>query len=135
TVSARAIGTGRALLARLPLDRLPLDRLPVSPRVLAIAAGAGALALIAGTILLLSSSRGPFARCGGLFSGGDCWGVVVDSGGNIFARVEEPSREAAEAAALKSCSERFGQAECRVIATITKSQCWSLAEMPTDPTR
>ncbi len=133
--SARAIDAGRKLIARLPLDRLPLDRIPVSPRVLAIASGATAFALILGAVLLLSSSKGPFARCGGLFSGGDCWGVVVDSGGNIFARVEEPSREAAEAAALKSCSERFGQAECQVIAAITKTQCWSLAEMPNDPTR
>lgn len=139
-VSSRASAAARALLARLPLDRLPLDRLPlnrlpVSPRVLAIGAGAALLLLIATAVLLVSGSQGPFARCGGLFSGGDCWGAVVDSGGNIFARVEEASEEAAKAAALKSCSERFGQSECRVIATISKDQCWSLAEMPSDPTR
>lgn len=115
--------------------RLPWDRIPVSPRVLAISVGSALFLLIGSAFLIFGSGRGPFAHCGGSFSDGECWGAVVDGGGNIFARVEEPTQEGAEAAALKSCSERFGQAECRVIATITNDQCWSLAEMPTDPTR
>lgn len=121
--------------ARPYVGRIRAGELPASPRTLAIVGGAAAFVLIASALLLFTSSRGPFARCGGFLFGGECWGAVVDSGGNIFARVEEPSREAAEAGALKSCSERFGQAECRVIATITADQCWSLAEVPTDPTR
>ncbi len=87
-----------------------------------------------GAALLASSHRSPFAACGGMFSGADCWAAVVDNGGNIFARVEEPSRAAAEAAALKRCSEVFDQG-CKVIATLTQNECWALAEMPSDPTR
>lgn len=105
------------------------------PRILAAAAAGGAALLLALGVLLFSGQSGPFARCGGLFSGADCWGAVVDSGGNIFARVQERSREAAEAAALKSCNEKLGRAECHVIARITKNQCWSLAEVSTDPAR
>ncbi|HRN89064.1 protein kinase [Hyphomicrobium sp.] len=105
------------------------------PRVLA-ASGAGVAALLLALgLLVFNGQSGPFARCGGLFSGADCWGAVVDSGGNIFARVQERSREAAEAAALKSCNEKLGRAECHVIARITKDQCWSLAEVSTDPAR
>ena len=113
------------------VDQLRALNLPVSPQTLAIVGGSALFVLIAGAFLLFGSS----SRCGGFFSGGECWGAVVDSGGNIFARVEESSREAAEAGALKSCSERFGHAECRVITTITEDECWSLAEVPTDPTR
>ncbi len=100
----------------------------------AIAAGAAAL-LAGGAVLLMSGKRSPFAECGGLFSGADCWGAVVDHGGNIFARVEERSKEAAEAAALKKCTDKFGAQGCEVIATISKQECWALAEMPADPTR
>ncbi len=77
----------------------------------------------------------PVAECGGLFSESDCWGAVVNNGGNIFARVEEPTRQAAEAAALRSCTSKLGGAGCEVIATISKQQCWSLAEVPADPGR
>jgi serine/threonine protein kinase len=100
------------------------------------AIGALGLALVAGAgLFLLGGKKGPFAECGGLFSKSDCWGAVVNNGGNIFARVEEPTREAAEAAALKSCTDKLGGAGCEVIATISKQQCWSLAEVATDPGR
>lgn len=100
------------------------------------AVGAGALALFGGgAVLLASGGRGPFAECGGLFSEADCWGAVVDKGGNIFARVEERSKEAAEQAALQKCVDKFGDSGCTVIATISKQECWALAEMPADPTR
>ena len=105
------------------------------PRLLAAAGAGAAVLLLALGVLVFSGQSGPFARCGGLFSGADCWGAVVDSGGNIFARVQERSPEAAEAAALKSCNEKLGRVECRVIARITKDQCWSLAEVSTDPAR
>lgn len=96
---------------------------------------AGVLLLLGGGALVLAGGvRNPFADCGGLFSKGDCWGAVVDKGGNIFGRVEESSKEAAEAAALKKCSDRFDQG-CAVIATISKHECWALAETPADPTR
>ena len=99
----------------------------------AIAAGLAVL-LGGGAAMLAGGGKGPFAECGGLFSGADCWGAVVDKGGNIFARVEEPSKQAAEAGAMKKCTERFDQG-CTVIATISKDECWALAEMPADPTR
>lgn len=100
------------------------------------AIGALGLALVAGAgLFLLGGKKGPFAECGGLFSKSDCWGAVVNNGGNIFARVEEPTREAAEAAALKSCTDKLGGAGCEVIATISKQQCWSLSEVATDPGR
>ncbi|MCC7251581.1 protein kinase [Hyphomicrobium sp.] len=98
------------------------------------AAVAAGLVALAGAVLYVSGGKNPFAECGGLFSAADCWGAVVDRGGNIFGRVEEPSREAAEAAAMKKCRERFDQG-CTVIATISKQECWALAESPGDPTR
>ncbi|HYD15380.1 MAG TPA: protein kinase, partial [Hyphomicrobium sp.] len=100
----------------------------------AAAAGVAAL-LVAGVVLLAGGGKNPFAACGGMFSGADCWGAVVDHGGNIFARVAEPSKDAAEAAALKKCTDKFGTQGCTLIATISKDQCWALAEMPGDPTR
>jgi hypothetical protein len=100
------------------------------------AIAAGVLALVAGGgALLASGMRAPFAECGGLFSRADCWGAVVNKDGNIFARVEEPAKEAAEQAALKKCGDKFGGTGCKVIATISKHECWALAEMPTDPSR
>jgi len=108
----------------------------VSKRTLTLAGAAavGLLALGSGAALLASGVKQPFAECGGLFSKSDCWAAVVDKEGNIFARVEEPSKEAAEQAALKKCGERFSDG-CKVVATLSKTECWSLAEMPADPTR
>jgi serine/threonine protein kinase len=100
----------------------------------ALAAGVVALAG-GGALLLAGGNKGPFADCGGLLSGADCWGAVVDHGGNIFARVEERTKEAAEATALKKCVDKFADKGCAVIATISKQECWALAEMPADPTR
>lgn len=100
------------------------------------ALAAGLAVLLGGAGLLYASGgRNPFAECGGLFSAADCWGVVVDKGGNIFARVEEPSKQAAETAAMKKCTDRLGAQGCTAIATITKQECWALAEMPADPAR
>ncbi|WP_072392965.1 protein kinase [Hyphomicrobium sp. CS1GBMeth3] len=94
----------------------------------------GLVALLGGGATLVAGNKNPFAECGGLFSGADCWGAVVDRSGNIFARVEEPSRAAAEAAAMHRCTERFDQG-CKLIATLAKTECWALAETPGDPTR
>lgn len=115
-------------------------RLPQSvtgnPWLLYGAAAALMLVLLGGAAaLFLGGSKGPFAECGGIFSKTECWGAVVNNGGNIFARVEEPSREAAETAALKSCTDKLGGPGCEVIATISKEQCWALAEVPADPAR
>lgn len=97
---------------------------------------AGVLALVGGgAVIVAGGNKGPFADCGGMFSGADCWGAVVDHGGNIFARVEERTKETAEKAALKKCTDKFGEKGCTVIATISKQECWALAEMPADPTR
>jgi len=107
-----------------------------SPTSLYAAAAACAMALLGGGALLFASGgKSPFAECGGLFSGADCWGAVVNKGGNIFARVEERSKEAAEAAALKNCSDKLGNQGCEVIAAISKQECWALAETPNDQTR
>jgi serine/threonine protein kinase len=108
-----------------------------SKRNLVLASIGAVLVALAGggAVLFAGSGKPPFAECGGLFSKSDCWGAVVDKDGNIFGRVEEPTKEAAQEAALKKCSERFGDTGCKVIATISKSECWSLAEMPADPTR
>lgn len=147
---ARLVRTRLAELPRHPwvakVTALPwsewVSRIPhieklraVPPRILAAAGASLAALLLALGVMIFSGQSGPFARCGGLLSGADCWGAVVDSGGNIFARVQERSRETAEAAALKSCNEKLGRAECHVIARITKDQCWSLAEVSTDPAR
>jgi hypothetical protein len=35
---------------------------------------------------------------------------------------------------MKKCAEKFDQG-CAVIATISKNECWALAEMPADPAR
>ena len=115
-------------------------RLPQSvtgnPWLMYGAAAALMLVLLGGAAaLFLGGSKGPFAECGGIFSKTECWGAVVNNGGNIFARVEEPSREAAETAALKSCTDKLGGPGCEVIATISKEQCWALAEVPADPAR
>lgn len=98
------------------------------------AVAAGLLVLLGGGATLVAGVKNPFAPCGGLFSGADCWGAVVESGGNIFARVEEPSKEAAETTAMQRCAARFEQG-CTLIATLAKHECWALAEMPADPTR
>jgi len=103
----------------------------------ALYGGLAALAaLVVGglAVVLTGVARNPFAECGGLFSKGECWGAVVNQGGNIFGRVEEPSKEAAEAAAMKKCKETFDQG-CTVLATISNQECWALAEVPTDQTR
>jgi hypothetical protein len=104
---------------------------------LAYGAVAAVLLAVAGgaAFVLLGGSKNPFAECGGFMSKTECWGAVVNNGGNIFARVEEPTRESAEAAALKTCTDKLGGTGCEVIATISKSQCWALAEMPADPGR
>jgi serine/threonine protein kinase len=107
-----------------------------SPLMLYGSLTAGLLLAAVGGVFLLGGGKSPFAECGGLFSKSDCWGAVVDRGGNIFARVEETSKEAAEKAALKKCTDKFGEGQgCSVIASISKQECWALAEMPTDPTR
>jgi tRNA A-37 threonylcarbamoyl transferase component Bud32 len=65
--------------------------------------------------------------------GGDpCWGVIVEKNGAVFARVKEKSKEQAETAALSLCAQRVGAAGCRVIAVVSKTECWALAEMATN---
>ena len=61
-----------------------------------------------------------------------CWGVIVEKNGGVFARVKEPSREEAEAGALTLCARRLGATGCRVLAVVSKKECWALAEMATD---
>lgn len=143
TASQRTQSSQQRSVMRVPLAYTRLIKTSLSrigsttrkTRMLYGAIAAGALVLLGGgATLLAGGSKWPFAECGGLFSGADCWGAVVDRGGNIFARVEEPSKEAAEAAAMKRCSEKFDQG-CTPIATLSKDECWALAEMPADPTR
>ncbi|MFA5951928.1 MAG: protein kinase [Hyphomicrobium sp.] len=102
--------------------------------VAALAALAISAATVIGLLLPQPISRSLSGQCGGLFSE-PCWGAVVDKGGNIFARVEEKSKASAETAALKKCADKFTASDCSVIATITKNECWVLAEVPNDPAR
>jgi serine/threonine protein kinase len=128
----------RVPLAYTRLIKTSLSKLGGGPRPRRMLTGILAASLLllvgGGAALLAGGHRNPFAACGGLFSPADCWAAVVDHGGNIFARVEEPSKDAAEAGALKRCSEKFDQG-CKVIATLSKDECWALAETPADPTR
>ena len=128
----------RIPLAYTRLVKTSLSKLGGGTRKRRVLTGtiAASILLLAGggAALLASGNRNPFAECGGLFSSADCWAAVVDKGGNIFARVEEPSKAAAEAVAMKRCSEKFDEG-CKVIATLTKTECWALAETPADPTR
>lgn len=79
----------------------------------------------------LGGSTGALTRCGGLLAG-DCWGVIVEKGGSVFARVESSNRDQAEKAAVTNCENALGRGNCRVIASISKKECWALAEVPTN---
>jgi serine/threonine protein kinase len=61
-----------------------------------------------------------------------CWGVIVEKNGGVFARIKEGSKEEAEAGALNLCARRLGAAGCRVLAVVSKKECWALAEMASD---
>jgi serine/threonine protein kinase len=73
------------------------------------------------------------SHCSSMFSRSSCWGVVVEKNGSIFARVEEPSKEEAETAAMRLCEQRGGRAGCNVLAVMQKKECWALAEVPNKP--
>ena len=62
-----------------------------------------------------------------------CWGVVVEKNGGIFARVNEPSKEEAESGAMSLCAQRVGPGGCHVISVLSKTECWALAEVPSNP--
>jgi len=65
--------------------------------------------------------------------GGDaCWGVVVEKEGGIFAHVKVASKVEAESAAMRLCAQRLGVTGCRVLAVVSKKECWALAEMATN---
>jgi hypothetical protein len=70
----------------------------------------------------------PLSECGSEA----CWGVIVEKNGGVFARVKEGSKEEAEAGALSLCARRLGAAGCRVLAVVSRKECWALAEMATD---
>ena len=73
------------------------------------------------------------SHCSSMFSRSSCWGVVVEKNGSIFARVEEPSKEEAETAAMRLCEQRGGRVGCNVLAVVQKKECWALAEVPNKP--
>ena len=68
------------------------------------------------------------SECGGEA----CWGVIVEKNGGVFARIKEGSKEEAEAGALTLCARRVGAGGCRVLAVVSKKECWALAETATD---
>jgi serine/threonine protein kinase len=85
------------------------------------------------TAIRLAILGGPapsVATCG---TSASCWGVVVEKNGGIFARVNEPSKEEAEDGAMGLCAQRMGPGGCRVISTLSKKECWALAEVPSNP--
>jgi tRNA A-37 threonylcarbamoyl transferase component Bud32 len=84
------------------------------------------------TYLRLSSTVQPTPQPTSECGGEACWGVIVEKNGGVFARVKEGSREEAEAGALTLCARRLGATGCRVLAVVSKKECWALAEMATD---
>jgi len=74
----------------------------------------------------------PPLRSNGGCDGEDCWGVVVEKDGAVFARVKEKSKDLAEAGALRLCERRVGRDGCRVIGVVSKQECWALAEAPSN---
>ncbi|RTL73022.1 MAG: DUF4189 domain-containing protein [Hyphomicrobiales bacterium] len=73
-------------------------------------------------------------HCSSIFNSNGCWGAVVEKQGSIFARVEESRKEEAESNARLLCERQSGASGCRMIATISKNECWVLAEVPNKPT-
>ncbi len=82
---------------------------------------------------LLGGVPAPLPQCASVASGDSCWGVIVEKNGGVFARVKEPSKEEAESGALNLCAQRAGGGGCRVIAVLSKKECWALFEVPSNP--
>jgi hypothetical protein len=59
--------------------------------------------------------------------------VIVEKNGGVFARVKEPTKEEAESVAMSLCAQKVGPGGCRVIATLSKKECWALFEVPSNP--
>ena len=73
-------------------------------------------------------------HCSSFFNGGSCWGAIVEKNGSIFARVEETRKEEAETAAQRLCATRGGGASnCKMVAVVSKNECWVRAEVPSKP--
>ncbi len=72
-------------------------------------------------------------HCSSFFNSAGCWGAVVEKQGSIFARVEEARKEDAETNARLLCERQVGGSGCRMIATISRKECWVLAEVPNKP--
>lgn len=134
--ASRQVAAGATRMAHTMLVRDPAADSKPGKNVTLVAAVAAAGLLIAGAGFALRDEIGRTAsgKCGGLF-GGPCWGAVIDMSGNIFARVEEPTREAAEQAALKKCAAKFKPDDCKISTTLKSDECWVLFEVPGDPTR
>jgi tRNA A-37 threonylcarbamoyl transferase component Bud32 len=150
---AAAAGRGGIGMTRVLQDRTVLLPQAATPRTAGLLRHRAAIGAAAGVVLLLTVGvvadqmapnywlnpltyfRGA-KMPGGLVPsecGGDpCWGVIVEKNGAVFARVKEKSKEEAEAAALNLCAQRVGAAGCRVIAVVSKKECWALAEMATN---
>lgn len=77
-----------------------------------------------------SEARG---HCSSIFNSGGCWGAIVEKNGSIFARVEETRKEDAESAARRLCESRTKGGGCRMVAVVSKKECWVLAEVPNKP--
>lgn len=145
-----AAGMTRVLPDRtvlLPKLDAPFQRIaaPNRRKTMAAAAAMGVLLAIGVTADLLTPGHwlNPFtyfrsalkmpsgsspAECGG----GLCWGVIVEKNGGVFARVKETSKQEAETSAMDLCARRAGAGGCRVIAVVSKKECWALAEMATN---
>jgi serine/threonine protein kinase len=81
-------------------------------------------------LAIFGGAAPPVATCGASAS---CWGAVVEKNGGIFARVNEPSKEEAQSGAMSLCAQRVGPGGCRVISTLSRKECWALAEVPSNP--
>ena len=144
--SRPAIGMTRVLPDRtvlLPSAQPQLPRSAPSRRMTMAAAGAlGVLLAVGVTVDRLapghwlnpvtyikpgagSPGGGTALECGGEA----CWGAIVEKNGAVFARVKETSKQEAETGALNLCAQRVGSAGCRLIAVVSKKECWALAEM------
>ena len=83
---------------------------------------------------LLGSAPASLPQCASASGSDACWGVIVEKNGGVFARVKEPSKEEAESGALNLCAQKVGAGGCRVIAVLSKKECWALFEVPSNPT-
>jgi hypothetical protein len=130
----------------------PIPRFAMDNRSTMIAAVAGVLLLVLTSFVLdrlapslwlnpvtavrlavTGTSPGPSRPVSSCAGSSICWGAVAEKNGGVFARVNEPTKADAETGAMNLCTRRLGAGGCRIISVLSKSECWALAEVPSNP--